>query len=341
MYFRGKKTLKKSDLADAFEHLASIRRKFAKHFQNKLCNDNFEPDITLARRAFSQITGKIAPENYQGIYELPKTEGILFHTLVHEQNAPVSIVHGYDGYKTEEGLRTAFINLIEERSKLSHHGLGIPSFPNLVTSNKFCLIKGDGNPYISIKDNNSWVAIFSTRHNPARIILEIIWSKISSHFGARMPYGSDLDIENAAPLLIAEPQENSGQFGWFYKSIEYKEKNLIRDELQAWQPQKVSSAEMSAINLMAGYGGYLKLDIEMDEYFKKNHNCTLHDVVSRLVNTRVFAQVDDYLRPVSSITHVITNNDMSGYIATERDRFDAWCEMNSIPARYFNILFLE
>ncbi|WP_446811407.1 DUF6602 domain-containing protein [Methylomonas sp. 2BW1-5-20] len=257
--FEVKKTLTKADYSDAFDHLGDIRRKFAEHFEEKLRGGNFEPDISQARKAFAQLTGKMAPTHYLGIHQLPKTEAILFYTLVQEQHAPVSIVHGYEGYKTEAGLRTAFIDIIEEREKTSGQGLGVPSLPTLVTSNNFCVIKGNGYPYLVIRDTNSWVVIFSTRHNPARIILELIWSKISSHFDVKMPYGSDLDMETVAPLLIAEPHEVGEQVGWAYNSTEYKEKRLVRGEQTTWEPSKVGAAELSAINIMAMQGGYLPL----------------------------------------------------------------------------------
>ena len=56
--FEVKKNLKKADYLDAINHLASIRKKFANNFEHKLIHEGYEPDITSARRTFSQITGK-------------------------------------------------------------------------------------------------------------------------------------------------------------------------------------------------------------------------------------------------------------------------------------------
>lgn len=339
--FEVKKTLSKSDFSDAVGHLGAMRRRFADYFEDKLESGSFEPDITHARKSFAQITGKMAPAHYLGIHQLPKPEAILFYALVQEQHAPVTIVHGYDGYKTESGLRSAFIDIIEERSKVSGQGLGIPSLPNLVTSNKFCLVKGNGHPYLAVKDEKSWVAVFSTRHNPARIILEIVWAKISSHFNAKMPYGLDLDVETIAPLLLAEPREIGDQVGWEYRSLERKEKSLEREEKVLWEPEKVGPAEISAINIMAMRGGYLPLDSEMDNYLQKEHGQTLLQTIEKLLATRVFAKEDDYLRPVANFTHLLTCEGGGGYISNERDRFDAWCKEKSLRPHYMNILFLE
>lgn len=339
--FEVKKTLNKSDYLDAFEHLGKIRSKFAEYFEKKLLDDSFEPDISHARIAFSQITGKMAPEFYSGIHNLSKADGMLFYTLVQEQHAPISIVHGYDGYKTESGLRGAFVKIIEERSKISGAGLGVPSFPTLVTSNNFCIIKGNGHPYLAIRDGKSWVAVLSTRHNPAKIILELIWSKISSHFNVRMPFGTDLDMEVLVPLLIAEPQRIGDKLGWVYKSIEYKENRLARDETTAWEPEKLGPAEMSAINIMFAKGGYLPLDKEMADFLIKKYNCHIDQVVFNLTNSRIFAKDGGFLRPISNMTHVLSNVDDSGYVANDRNRFDAWCVQQSIEPTYMNMFFLD
>lgn len=185
--FEVKKTLRKKDYIDAIDHLAGIRKRFAENFEHKLINEGYEPNIAPARRHFSQITGKIAPENYSGIHGLSKSDGILFYSLVQESLAPVSIIHGYDGYKTEKGLRTAFVDILEEKKNENGAGIGIPSIPSLVVSNQFCLVKGNGVPFIAIKDEDEWVSVFSTCHNSAKLILELIWSKISSRFDIQMP----------------------------------------------------------------------------------------------------------------------------------------------------------
>lgn len=338
--FEVKKTLRKSDFVDAYDHLGSIRAKFSQYFEDKLLTGNFEPKMSRARKAFAQLTGKIAPERYRDIHQLSTSEGILFYALVQEENAPVSIVHGYGGYKTEEGLRTVFIDMLEDRKKLSWKGLGIPSIPSLVISNDFCLIKSNNLPYLAVNDNDEWVAVFSTRHNPARIILELIWAKISSWFDVKMPYGSDLDIENASPLLTAIPMEDLGQAGWMYKSHEFREKKLIREEMYSWEPSAVGQAEVAVIMLMGVRGGYIELNEELDSYLQKHHGCTLDTVAANLLRTRMFAREGADLRPVSSHTLLLTNDDDSGYLAMERHRFDAWCEQKGIPPHYINIVFV-
>lgn len=339
--FEVKKTLTKYDYIDAIDHLGDIRKKFATDFENKLKDEAFEPKTSLAGKAYAQITGKMAPTKYRDINKLTKFDALLFYTLVQEQNAPLSIVHGYGGYKTEQGLRTAFLDIIEERYNTSSPGLGVPNMPALVLSNDFCIIKGNGQPYIAIQNGKSWAALLSTRHNPVRVLLEIIWSKISSHFRVEMPYGPDLDIEKVIPLLFAEPGELNGQYGWKYRCVDIKEKNLVRNELASWEPSKIGLAEMSAINLMFCAGGYLQVEHDLDIYMQKEFNTTQDKVIKNLIQTQVFAMEGACLRPVSQMTHVITNEDGTGYVGNEKNRFDGWCKNNNIQPHYMNIIFLD
>lgn len=302
--FEVKKTLRKDDYIDAFDHLGAIRKKFADHFEHKLRNEGYNPDITAARRHFSQITGKIAPEHYLGIHTLSKSEGILFYSLVQESLAPLTIIHGYEGYKTENGLRSVFIDILEEKRNNGGQGLGIPSIPTLVTSNQFCLVKGNGVPFLTIKNKDEWVAVFSTRHNSAKMILELIWSKISIYFDVKMPWNDELYMENIQPLLIAKAVEVGDIAGWIYKTIEFKEKQLKREDDNSWKPTPLGKAEVSAINIMAMRGGYLPLDVGMEEFLKKEHEVNLDKVVENLILTRVFMKDGDYVRPINMHTRL-------------------------------------
>ncbi|WP_242673017.1 DUF6602 domain-containing protein [Azotobacter chroococcum] len=338
--FEVKKTLRKQDYIDAIDHLASIRKKYAAHFEHRLIHEGYEPDITSARRHFSQITGKIAPEAYRNIHDLPEDEGILFYCLVQETLAPISIIHGYDGYKTEQGLRSAFLDILEEKKRIGP-GIGIPSMPSLVTSGQYCLVKGNGIPFLAIADKNEWVALFSTRHNSAKLILELIWSKISLFFDRKMPWNDGLHMDNIEPLLMAKAVRVGDRAGWMYNSIEPKEKYLKRDDDKSWEPEYLNQAEVSAIKIMAMRGGYLPLDEGMNEYLQKNYGKTIQEITESLILTRLFMRDGEYIRPVQSHTHLVTTDDGSGYVCNEIERFDIWCKEKGIEPHYINLVFIE
>jgi len=339
--FEVKKTLGKKEYKDAIEHLAGIRKKFARNFEHRLIHKGYEPDISSARRHFAQITGKTAPERYSGIHNLPEDEGILFYCLVQESLAPVSIVHGYDGYKTEKGLRTAFIDILEEKTLEDGSGVGIPSIPSLVTSGQYALVKANGVPFVTVRGKGEWVSVVSIRHNSAKLILEIVWSKISLFFDINMPWGDGLHMDNVQPLLISKAVRAGERVGWMYNTLEPKEKHLVREDDDIWEPSPLTAAEVSVVQIMAMGGGYLLMDDGMNDYLNKEYETSIEEVSDNLISTRLFMKDGKYLRPIHSFTHMVTNDDGSGYVCCERERFDLWCKENEIAPHYINLVLID
>lgn len=338
--FEVKKTLTKSQMRDAINQLAEIRKKFADNFENKLMDEGYIPDISMASYNYSALTGKAAPTTYAEINTLPPDEGVLFYTLVQESLAPISIIHGYEGYKTESGLCTAFIDCLDEAFDQNGTGIAIPSIPTLITSNKFCLVKGNGMPFVSFSDKNEWVAMFSTRHNTARLILELIWTKIAFYFRIEMPFNDGLYMENMSPLLLAKSIQQNGRVGWAYNTMEFKEKYLLRKDDQKWSPEPLSIAGVSAFNLMAAYGGQLPLNDSMAAFFSDKYSIDLDAVVQNILKTKCFILRGDNIVPLSKMTHLLTLEDETGYVAKDRQKFDLWCEENKLSPSYTNLIIL-
>ncbi|WP_205904694.1 hypothetical protein [Diaphorobacter sp. HDW4A] len=238
-------------------------------------------------------------------------------------------------------MRKAFIDILEEQKNKNNTGFGIPSIPSLVTSNKFCIVKGNGIPFLPIKNKDEWVATFSTRHNSAKLILELIWSKISFYFDMRMPWDDGLHMDSIEPLLLAKAVRVGDRAGWMYNSIELKESRLEREDVEVWKPASLMKSEISAINIMAMQGGYLPLDEGMDAYLKDKHQTTLDEVSQKLILTRLFMKDGEYIRPIHPQTYVLNVNENTGYASSERDRFDLWCEENGLKTNYMVIVFLE
>ncbi|TOG98321.1 hypothetical protein CGI90_26290, partial [Vibrio parahaemolyticus] len=144
-----------------------------------------------------------------------------------------------------------------------------------------------------------WAALLSTKGNAVRIILEVIWSKISIYFDVAMPWGEDSDTETAVPLLFAKPLETETSAGWYYSPIRLKESQLnSRESMQEWQPVEISKDITSVIYSMLATGGYIDLD-SIDE-IASSHSVSFDELFKRLMNTLLFKQVGDYVRPISS-----------------------------------------
>lgn len=338
--FEVKKTLNKSDYIDAFDHLRVIRHKYSKYFESKFQDPDFEPDISIASKHFSQITGRESPRYYSDIHSLSKPDGILFYALVQESLAPSSIIHGYGGYVTESGMRNAFLDIITEKSEVSGHGLGVPSLPALVTTNKISIVKANGIPFLGVNKNRHWAALVSMRDNAARIMLEIIWSKISLYFKLGMPWGDDSQIENMAPLLYAIPMEKGGKVGWLYKSVEMKESELQkRDFSQEWEPEKIDEDMQSVFNRMLFSGGYIHLDDIAK--IAENYNKTKNELLDKLMGIFLFKQVGDYIRPICSTMAMVSDEKGTKYLTSNLDSLDVWCDKRGLRKNYINLVIAE
>ncbi len=323
--FEVKKTLNKKDFKDAFEHLNKIRQKFAQLFEKKLIEDHYEPNLQAPAKLFSQITGKPAPEKYNQIHDLEPEDGILFYALVQECYAPASIIHAYGGYKTESGFRKAFIDILLEEKDSNGIGFGIPSFPTLVTANNFCLVKNNGFPYMVLQGVNNWVAVSSTRHNPAYMMLEVIWSKISLYFDVAMPWNDTLETENLSPLLTAIGRREGNNIGWWYRTSEPTEKLLEREAKVEWEPSTLSQAAITLTNLMILRGGEFDV-VEGADWLEEKFGASFDDVTEELLSSGYFMDDNDLIRPIESVSYIATFDDNSGVIATDRQKLELWLE---------------
>ncbi|NVJ48580.1 MAG: hypothetical protein HWE07_15705 [Cytophagia bacterium] len=340
--FEVKKTLRKRDYLDAFKHLRKVRQKFSENFERKLKEENYAPDVAEAKKHFERLTGKIAPSEYSDIHRLEPKDAILFYTLVQESLAPISVIQGYEGYKTESGLRKAFIDVIEkENENNGGQDLGVPSLPSLVASDQYCLVKSNGIPFVVIEQTGAWPIICSTRNNSALILLDMIWTKISKRFNVVMPWGDGLDIDNLSPVLLAIPTVKEHRAGWTYKSIEIPEAQLEREGSIVWTPVALEPAEVSTVQQVAAMGGYLQLNEQLDHYLKTEFGSSLERVAKTLTSSFLFMCDGDFLRPINMHTSLLVNEDGSGYISSEQERFDLWCDKNAIDPSYINIIFLE
>lgn len=338
--FEVKKKLTKSTLSDAIKHLAEIRQAYTEYFNKKLETGQFIPNIEDARYNFAKLTGKEGPKHYCEIENLSTEEATLFYTLVQESLSPINIIHGYEGYKTEEGLRKVLIDIIEEKFIHGDKSYGIPSIPTIITSNEYSLIKTSGNPFIVMKDHSEWVSVVSTRFNSAEIILETVWSKISKYFSCSMPWDDGIYMNNLSPLLVAKVGVNSEGAGWIYNTMEFKERSLLRKDEQTWSPEKIEPVHMSMLKLMMIYGELL-LSAENESYFKDNYSIDFNKEVSYLTQTQLFMLTPNSLKPINRITVILELEDGSGYIAAERDRLNKWCELNNISGGIMTLVNLD
>lgn len=250
--FEVKKTLTRADLADAINHLAEVQKL---HLQATYGTEAEKPfsSVRSAIRSYERITGKIGPDSYRALDEMPLQEKTLIGYLERQRHVPVTVVLGYDGFKTEAGLRRSLLKIMDGTvGKPSNASIDL--LPTLVTSGDFSIVKCNAQPYMVHRDADSWVAAASTRHNAALILLELLWTKISFFCKIRMPFGDDMESENLKELFALQAAIHGDTFGWIVIPFEHPESKLCRAQSIPWQPARVSPAAMSLVNRVA-FGG--------------------------------------------------------------------------------------
>lgn len=335
--FEIKKNLTKAELTDAIAHLGSVHRKFAESFAGRYEAGEVRVDFQRAALSFAQITGRKGPETVQALDAMPIGDRALFSFLARQPHAPVNVLFGFGGYATEHGLRKGLLDILETQAGKPDSAT-VDLLPTLVTSNNHSLIKCNHQPYLLRRGDAGWVCMASTRHNPARILLELLWSKISNHFDVRMPWGDDMELETLQELLVAQAEMHGESFGWKYLSLEYSEKRLRRPASVGWEPAILSPAAMTVVTLLGAHGGCLKLDDGLAGYILKKHNLPLTDVVLELVDSSLFGRSENELHVIGPVTTIGHLDDGSGLVALDRDKLDKWCRGKGLDPTYMTII---
>lgn len=335
-----KKTLKKADLADAISHLAAVQRVFLEKFTARYEASEVRIDYRRAAESFAQATGRKGPESSSALDSLPIGDRPLFAFLARQAHAPVTVLFGFGGYTTEHGLRKGLVEVLEaEAGKPSSASIDL--LPTLVTANNHSLVKCNHQPYLIRRGDGGWVCVASTRHNPARMLLELLWTKISNHFDVLMPWGDDMDLETLQDLLVAEAVVHANDFSWKYLAIEYSEKRLKRDATAPWKPAILSAAAMTIVSLLGAHGGCLKLDDDLARYILENHKLPLEVVVTELVDSSAFGRSESELHVIAMFTSVGHLDDGTGVVALDQDKMDRWCKAQDIHPTFMSIIRMD
>lgn len=340
--FEVKKTLNKNDLNDAHELVSEINKAYSNYFESFLENGG-NIDIKRPAKLYAKVTGKVEPTDYSDIHTMTKEDAMIFYTLVRDYFSPIAIIHGYGGYKTEEGLRKAFLDFI--LTKVDNGSFGTSRIPNLTSSGNFSIIKTTGMPYVHPKiSDDYWPIVTSNRGNVIKLMIEIIWTKISSRFDVSMPWGHDLDSEIMPILLLGKYKcdDKTGKEGWMYETCELSEKELRKvDREGVWDPAILTKDLYILAQYICIVGGLNPSSNEFRDYAQV-HSQSIEDVTSLLINTYHFA-LDRYgdVIPIGSNLHAVEIDDNSWALSDDRVRLTQWCEKQSIEPIFVNFAILK
>lgn len=185
-------------------------------------------------RTFSQITS-IHLEDRKDIESEEFHHQLIYHSLVSEFVRPVRIAIGYDGFKTESGLRKSFISLMNEN--LGKSWIPPTNWPDLLISGDFSMVKLNGRPFFSPTRGEFWDLFATTRVRPLQLLLEFVYTEISKVGGMEDFWGEDLEQEVLNPFLQGKAVKQGDKGGWEWLHIELDEDQLSQTPLaQSWTP---------------------------------------------------------------------------------------------------------
>lgn len=325
--FEVKKNLYGADLDDAFLKLRTINEMFATYVQSK--HPQF--DIAPAFSAFARLTGRY-PRNREEVAQLPEQLQYFYHLLVTEQVSPIRVILGYEGYVDEDGLRRGFSNYLEQ-NKGTPRGFGLGSFPDLIICRNNSLLKMKGQPYIAPLVEGWWVAVVSNNENPLRILLELIWTRLSNQFKRYFPMDDTLQMERLAPFLLARLARHGDAVGWEYQHHELDKKELASIGSIQWAPPEVDDNEWVILQDVARRG---ELDIRDPDFrdWARKENFDPDGIIANLVADRLLARVDEFHVRVLATGPLITAFMPSGQtIATSEDELAGLWVIEQLEAR--------
>jgi len=285
--FEVKKTLTAEDLSDSYNHLREVAKLYSDYIESEEA-EGVKVNIRWPNRIFSQMTGVVAPEP-QRIEELPFDLEMIYHTIVSELLGPIRIVVGHHGWKKEKTLRDHIAKLLENRLK-NPQGMGVGSFPQLIIGGEFSLVKANGCPYVPPLVKGMWPFLLSSNHNPLRILLELIFSKLDLMYETNLTDDDSVEQEAMSPCLRARAVQKDGRSGWEYIYDDLSEKTLReRGETYAWEPTELTTKQFHVINLLCRGASVREDDPTFIEYVSKEPG-GMDAFVNSLIATQLVAR---------------------------------------------------
>ena len=217
-------------------------------------------DTSAPRYVYSQILGEPAPAGKQ-FNELPFDKKALYEMLRNDHIAPVRIILGYGGFKTEHSLRQGFLNFLAQNP--NKPGFGGSALPSLIVCGENSIVKTNGQPFYFQPWQGRYLLYASSSHSPILWILNLILTRISHLHAAPRWYGRDLSIDKFTPLLWGKAADNGDVQGWKYweHPVTAKDlKELPTQTREEWQPIQISTEQWILLELI-GDDGIIKSDV--------------------------------------------------------------------------------
>jgi len=214
-------------------------------------------------------------------------------------------------------------------SKILRRGFGVNSVPNLIVCRENALLKTNGQPYSSSLDDGWWPLVVSNGENPLRLLIELLWTKLSNQFGVALPTDDTLQMERISPFLSAHFARFGDQIGWQYRLHSLTRVQLAQSEPRSWEPDRPNHHELTLWMQVAREGEFDVRSKGFLEYAAKE-GFDAKTLVAGLVARRVLAWCDSRtVRLIDTEPHVISLlADGRMLLTSETDMVPLWLEQN-------------
>lgn len=332
-----KKNLFFQDIKDSYSQLQSAWEFHCADLTRRESLGVLEFSTKRAAREYISIFGELPP-HYDNIRGLPLERKMVYSALVREELAPLRIVIGYNGYKTESALRGAVNNFYDGKAGVT--GYGTVNMPNLIISNDYSILKINGLPYKSFWDlAHGWVWLGSSHDNPILLLLELLIDKIERYLSITIDRGEDLNEEVWYPLMCARQDES--RRGWYFSyassvSEKYLNESLdpdvfLDENIRSWTPIKLTKVER-AIVLHIYRMPYCEMDDpELCELLEAYGEVDIAQHINRLLSLRVLIFDGPLLiicpgkiSLIEILEHTYCGDDSGG-------RLQKWAARNTVP----------
>jgi len=181
-------------------------------------------------------------------------------------------------------------------SHLGVKGYGPGSFPQLIVSGNFSLVKANGQPFTTpLQGSLGWAFFHSSNANPLALLLEFIWSRLAREYQLGGLWGEDLEQEVLRPFLIGHPAVESGKtFGWHLESLDWDKIDDAGSKYTEWQPEFVTDQQAVVLTMLSN-GSVVRTDDEGFIALAADAGESPDDFARTLQETRLVARAQEEL----------------------------------------------
>ena len=212
---------------------------------------------------------------------------MIYHELMMARIVPIGIILGYGGFKTEYNLREGIYKFL--LSNPNTKGVGVGGFAQLTTTGQHSIIKLNGQPFNGVVQNGWWPFLGSARVPSIKLILELIWTRLSEDYGLSGLWGDDRDIEAISPCISAKAVKKEGVAGWEYQFEEVSAAILTASPPDIpWKPVFLNQ-QQGTILLRLCLGRTESIDDSSLVDYIKEHDQSVEEFVSEMLDTGLVA----------------------------------------------------